>query len=238
MAKPIPNPLPHFVYPPIPEAVHPYFQDASHHPFRYGATAFEPVNAWWLAEAALLAYADPTLARNAFGKAGLVLAGDQPFRGPSTDCYVAHCDNFVIVAFRGTQVFRPGTDHLKVLREVLPDLGADAKFCLEDVEGGGCVHSGFRSALDEIWTPLVACLQHLVKERPKRTFWFTGHSLGAALATLAAARYPGVRGLYTFGSPLVGDAEFAKRLKVPAYRFVNNNDLVTQVPPLGRYKAR
>jgi hypothetical protein len=50
MPKPIPSPLPRFVYPPVPETVHPYFQDASRHPFRHGATAFELVNAWWLAE--------------------------------------------------------------------------------------------------------------------------------------------------------------------------------------------
>jgi triacylglycerol lipase len=169
----------------------------------------------------------------------MTLAADQPFRGASTECYVAHCDDFVIVAFRGTQVFRPAAHgNLMALAAALQDLIADAKFCLEDVEGGGCVHSGFKSALEEIWSPLVARLLQLAKERPGRTFWFTGHSLGAALATLAAVRYPGVRGLYTFGSPLVGDAELAKRLKVPAFRFVNNNDLVTRVPPFGRYKAR
>jgi len=234
MTKPIPSPLPHVVYPPIPETVHPYFQEASRHPFRHGATAFEPVNAWWLAEAALLAYAGPKLAREAFAKAGLTLAGDQPFHGASTECYVAHCADFVIVAFRGTQVFKPSAHgNLTALLAALRDVITDAKFCLEEVEGGGCVHSGFRSALDEVWNPLAARLQQLAKERPKRTVWFTGHSLGAALATLAAARYPGVRGLYTFGSPLVGDAELVRRLKVPAYRFVNNNDVVARVPPVG-----
>lgn len=239
MTKPIPSPLPHFVYPPIPETVHHYFQDASRHPFRHGATAFEPVNAWWLAEAALLAYADPKLAREAFAKAGLKLADDQPFHGASTECYVAHGDDFVIVAFRGTQVFRPSAHgNLAALLAALRDVITDAKFCLEDVDGGGCVHSGFRSGLDEVWSPLAARLQQLTKERPQRTVWLTGHSLGAALATLAAVRYPGARGLYTFGSPLVGNAEFAKRLKVPAYRFVNNNDAVTRVPPFGVHKAR
>lgn len=239
MTKPIPSPLPHFVYPPIPEKIHHYFQDAGRHPFRHGANAFEPVNAWWLAEAALLAYADPKLAREAFKKAGLVLTGDQPFHGASTECYVAHCEDFVIVAFRGTQVFQLSAHgNLAALLAALRDWVTDAKFCLEAVDGGGCVHSGFKSALDEVWNPLVARLQELAKERPTRTVWFTGHSLGAALATLAAARYPGVRGLYTFGSPLVGDAEFVKRLKVPAYRFVNNNDVVTRVPPVGRYKVR
>jgi triacylglycerol lipase len=239
MTKPIPSPLPHVVYPPIPEMVHPYLQEPSRHPFRHGATAFEPVNAWWLAEAALLAYAGQKLAHEAFAKAGLTLAGDQPFHGASTECYVAHCDDFVIVAFRGTQVFKPSAHgNLTALLAALRDVTTDARFCLEEVEGGGCVHSGFKSALDEIWNPLAARLQQLAKERPKRPVWFTGHSLGAALATLAASRYPGARELYTFGSPLVGDADFVRRLKVPAYRFVNNNDVVTRVSPFGVHKDR
>jgi pimeloyl-ACP methyl ester carboxylesterase len=232
MTKQIPSPLPKFVYPPIPADVHSYFQDASQHPFRPGATAFEPVNAWWLAEAALLAYAGPELAREAFAKAGLTLDGDQPFHGSSTECYVAHGDDFVIVAFRGTQVFKPGAHgNMAALLAALRDVITDSKFCLQDVNGGGRVHSGFQGALDEVWNPLVAHLQQLAKKQPKRTVWFTGHSLGAALATIAAARYPAARGLYTFGSPRVGNAAFAERLKVPAYRFVNNNDVVTQVPP-------
>jgi hypothetical protein len=198
MPKPIPSPLPRFVYPPVPETVHPYFQDASRHPFRHGATAFELVNAWWLAEAALLAYADPSLARPAFEKAGMTLAADQPFRGASTECYVAHCDDFVIVAFRGTQVFRPAAHgNLMALAAALQDLIADAKFCLEDVEGGGCVHSGFKSALEEIWSPLVARLQQLAKERPGRTLLVhraqpgsgSGHSRGGPVPRSPGSLY-------------------------------------------------
>ena len=65
----------------------------------------------------------------------------------------------------------------------------------------------------------------------------TGHSLGAALATVAAnllcADQPGglgIRGLYTYGSPRVGDNGFGRRITVPVYRFRNNTDLVTHVP--------
>jgi hypothetical protein len=63
-----------------------------------------------------------------------------------------------------------------------------------------------------------------------RPLFYTGHSLGAALATLAAGRFP-PRALYTFGSPRVGDGEFATTLEgVPTFRLVNNRDLVTGVP--------
>ena len=69
--------------------------------------------------------------------------------------------------------------------------------------------------------------------------WITGHSLGGALATLAAARFAlemdkPVRGIYTFGQPRVGDREFARifdaELKQRFFRFVNNSDIVTRIP--------
>jgi alpha/beta superfamily hydrolase len=74
------------------------------------------------------------------------------------------------------------------------------------------------------------------RDTSNRTIWFTGHSLGAALATLAANRYGKTQGLYTFGSPRVGDVDFADDFHISAYRFVNNNDIVAKVPPPIRYK--
>ena len=58
----------------------------------------------------------------------------------------------------------------------------------------------------------------------------TGHSLGAAMATITATRVD-AECLYTFGSPRVGGKEFIKQLNCEHHRFVNNNDIVTKVPP-------
>jgi predicted lipase len=61
----------------------------------------------------------------------------------------------------------------------------------------------------------------------------TGHSLGAAIATLAATRRPPAQ-LFTFGSPRVGDREFATSaavVNVPHARYVDCADLVARVPP-------
>ena len=67
----------------------------------------------------------------------------------------------------------------------------------------------------------------------RKTIWFTGHSLGAALATLAVDRFGTERvgGLYTFGSPRVGDKVFQKAFTAPCQRFVNNTDIVVHLPP-------
>ncbi len=37
--------------------------------------------------------------------------------------------------------------------------------------------------------------------------------------------------LYTYGSPRVGDKAFVENVKLEHYRWVNNNDIVTRVPP-------
>lgn len=100
----------------------------------------------------------------------------------------------------------------------------------------GKVHHGFKDALDEIWPDIV---ETLVSARHLKSVYFTGHSLGAAMATLAAVRCarlsetPQPAGLYTYGSPKVGNkvfSKFVKELCIPGARWVNNVDIVTKVP--------
>ena len=92
----------------------------------------------------------------------------------------------------------------------------------------GFVHRGFRDALDEVWQDVS---NWLVKQKKEQVF-FTGHSLGGALATLAASRWNTVTThLYTFGSPRVGGRKFVQSFKTSErYRYRNNNDIVTRVP--------
>jgi|GEM_PF-1837642 len=85
--------------------------------------------------------------------------------------------------------------------------------------------------------------------RSYRPIWLTGHSLGGALATVAAFRLTNlgipVSGLITFGSPKVGNDVFAsyleRRLKsqkalFSSMRFQFENDGVTRVPITKRWK--
>ena len=206
-----------------------YFDGAQDFPFDYEAQKFSLVNAWWLAEVAALVYADeefvrPRLAQVGFGT--LVR-----FSGSSTDCFVASNDDAALVVFRGTEL-RPREGNGGV-RPVIADIATDINMRLVSSANRGRVHSGFQIALDEIWHDLEACLQGF--RQNNCPLWVSGHSLGAALATLTVDRFPDVRALYTFGSPRVGDREFTENLSTQAYRFVFGNDIITRLPPGGDY---
>lgn len=216
MQRPRANPDLQFVFHPEADDGYRHFDSHQTVPFDPGAATVTRANAWWLAEAALLAYWDPDEARPRFAAAGLaaelVESGD-------TQAYLASMPGAVIVAFRGTEQDRLG------------DAFDDARFGLVRATHGS-VHAGFRDALDRVWTALVASLTPLAASR---TVWFSGHSLGGALATLAADRFPATAGVCTIGSPRVGDrlfaAAFDARFGARAARYVNDADIVTHVPP-------
>lgn len=205
------------------------FENASAHAFVPTATTWSRINAWWLADASWIAYShDRDAVRDVFrSRAGM--EGCEAIAGGGTECYLAHRDTFAIVTFRGTQP-DDWNDLFNIVRFV-PRAW--------DV---GHVHQGFADALDVVWNPLETALNQL-QDRP---VWFTGHSLGGALASLAAVRR-GVHaaGVYTFGSPRVGNGVFAghfdSALRGRSIRYVNDHDAVTHVPtepfafPHGRY---
>ena len=100
----------------------------------------------------------------------------------------------------------------------------------------GKVHRGFKRSVDRIWPVLEP---KLIKLSKKRTIWCTGHSLGAAMATLVAYRLqrneelPNAQALFTYGSPRVGNKAYIKSITdtgVLHFRFVNNADIVARVP--------
>lgn len=91
---------------------------------------------------------------------------------------------------------------------------------------GGRAHAGFKEGFDLLWPDL----ERWLDGHPGR-WLFTGHSLGAALATLAASRKRPAR-LVTFGSPRVGDPTFVETLsEVEVARYVDCCDIVTHLPP-------
>jgi hypothetical protein len=106
---------------------------------------------------------------------------------------------------------------------------ADAYLKPVDFPGKGKVHAGFFEALSgNCWSQILAVLQR--PEVKAKSLWISGHSLGAALAMVAAAHL-NPTGTYNFGSPRVGDAAFCQSFNgMNFHRFVNCSDLVSQVP--------
>jgi triacylglycerol lipase len=195
-----------------------HFENAAAHPFEAHVSSLGRKNAWWLADAALLAYWDPEQAVARFHRAGLAA---EFIEADGLQCYLAIAEQFVIVAFRGTEP------------DDWQDLFDDAQFGLAPWDRPGTsVHAGFKRSLERVWQGLKLRLDAL---SASRRIWFTGHSLGGALATLAADRFPTSAGLGTIGSPRVGDSAFAlsfdARFGSRALRYVSDADLVTQVPP-------
>jgi len=196
------------------------------------------INAWSLAHASNLAYEDEETVKNkckewgfkatrCFGYAGHV--------GFDTECFVTANDEIVVVAFRGTE---PTS-----WRDWVSDLNA-----MKSRTGpfNSHVHQGFLNCLikegtiDERSTSI---REEVIREVKKligdRALYITGHSLGAALATLCTAfcldtGHIQVEGLYTYGSPRVGTHRFAKVMMKKSggkiYRFVNKEDIVARVP--------
>ena len=123
-------------------------------------------------------------------------------------------------AFRGTEPSK------------LNDVMADLNVIKNSAMAGGKVHGGFQKEVNDLWMDVVANYDHNEQLKNRRTIYLTGHSLGAAMATIAATRLNGsVEQLFTFGSPRVGGPLFIRNIKCPHMRFQNNNDIVCRIPP-------
>ncbi|MEF2967315.1 lipase family protein [Paenibacillus sp. M1] len=133
----------------------------------------------------------------------------------------------VIIAFRGTSSAPDWVSDL---------IASQTKF--KYIEANCLTHRGFTNIYASARDGIMAALAKISSGESK-TLYVTGHSLGAALATLCAvdvAANTGFRSpiLFTFGSPRVGDPAFAKAFAshVPAsYRYANVFDIVTFAPP-------
>jgi len=92
------------------------------------------------------------------------------------------------------------------------------------------LHAGFRESAYLIYNKVEA---ELDKSKP---ITFTGHSLGAATATIMGmiAHAKGFRvKVINFGQPMVTDKEGSKKYKdFPNFRVVNQSDPVPRVPPV------
>tara|TARA_B100000886_G_scaffold171019_1_gene117070 strand:+ start:77 stop:874 length:798 start_codon:yes stop_codon:yes gene_type:complete len=139
-----------------------------------------------------------------------------------SQAYILWDQETFIVSFRGTQP--------KEMKDVFNDM----KFWKRPAWEGGKVHTGFASYVDEIWDDVKKLFfEHGVNPKTGKTkkVYLTGHSLGAAAATIAASRLGTfATACFTYGSPRTGNRTFVKTIKCPVWRFRNQRDLVTRVP--------
>jgi triacylglycerol lipase len=193
--------------------------------FDHDSIKYSPNNALALAYCAKWAYLDAPMAKAEVSKQ-LQTSKFQfvDIKSSGTQAFVAGDSHKIIVSFRGTEPSK------------LQDILSDIKL-VQVYHALGNVHGGFIRSLDSAWREIITIIRQF--QDNNQTIWFTGHSLGAALATLGVAKmlesaYP-VSGLYNFGQPRVGDKKFAdtmnKEMAKRYFRFVNNNDVVPRVPP-------
>lgn len=156
-----------------------------------------------------------------------------------TTVYFVRAGEVGIVVFRGTEP----TDVVDLLTDVSVLL---TEFPY-DGEQDSHVHRGFYRATSSVRSEIEFRLQ----DSGVRALYIAGHSLGGALAMLLAAELharghvrarqadgpgPELRGVYTYGQPMVGDGEFVRwyermGLDTRTFRHVRDRDVVTRVPP-------
>jgi triacylglycerol lipase len=195
-------------------------------PFHAPTSAFHRGNAWWLAELSRLIYRrdarEAGRAANGPTRTGMLasvgLTERRFFDAGSVQAAIVtsnrdvHRRPFAVLVFRGT----------------IGTVGSWL-FNLDTVPvpwpGGGWVHRGFKRQFDRLWPAVAAELDEL-----HRPWYYTGHSLGAALAVMAAACRP-PQAVYAFGSPRIGSPGFVRSLRgLSIYRFSNHSDIVAALP--------
>ena len=180
---------------------------------------FDPMRRSLLfAELAMLSYLVDAEARPVFESLGF--SEVRYIERDGAQAYELGNDVDMVVACRGTE---PNEWN---------DIKADANAWTDLAETVGRVHRGFKREVDDIWPELEETLSD-----ETRDVWFCGHSLGGAMATICAGRcklsdiaaVP--REVVTFGSPRVGTKRYVQHAGIRHVRWVNNNDIVTRVPP-------
>jgi len=196
------------------------------------ATELSQPNAYWMARLSSLVY---TCKDGAKGKApdhsGIldILKGDDgdfqkihPYDNKSSQAILVEHEQFLCMAFRGTDEIRDWFDNLDIQKRE---------------ELFGVFHEGFWEATQDIWPKIYRDYLHAYKSKPRPLF-LTGHSLGGAMATIAAAKmvYEDLpfTSVYTFGQPRAMDRETGRKFNTECkerfHRFCNDKDVVTRIP--------
>jgi len=221
---------------------------------------YSAVTAHVCAVASGWAYADADTAAAMTARLGLERAwyrevsvyNDAMFIASNALLIQSACGRVAILCYRGTEP----RNFINWLTD------ADVNPVKLPVKGGApeeLVHGGFYRNLRATWHEVIAGLKRATagkpvvddadeQLKPLQALYITGHSLGAAMAALAAMRIardpvydalfgPVLRAVYTFGQPLLGNRAFAKACRSDAFlehavfRHVYADDVVPRLPP-------
>lgn len=137
-----------------------------------------------------------------------------------------------VVAFRGT------VGNTQLVTELFNSKGVKLELC--NVKNAYVGYYFYDAYKNSIRSDFLAHLKAMAQKYPDYEYYISGHSLGGALASLAAMDLScaGILHkdhihLYTYGSPRLGDANMAKAVLDnvhDAWRITHNKDIVPHVP--------
>jgi triacylglycerol lipase len=145
-----------------------------------------------------------------------------------TRAVIAEGHGAIIIAFAGTDPLIPAN--------WITDFDVGLRFRFNERVTPPALHSGFEKAYRSVAGKVAEALA----KRSETPVLVTGHSMGGALAVIAADDLLSEKKLrstavYVFGMPRVGGEDFAKRyndtLGNTTYRLVHGADIVATVPP-------
>lgn len=174
-----------------------------------------------------------------------------------TRALVAASGDRIVVAFKGTSSTQNLFTDIKVLYRSLSSIiswkeSEQGLGFVDDTRGADVipgklfkkskVHAGFADAYNSIREDLMATISRLV-EAGRRPIYFTGHSLGGALATLCSLDVGLTLDMLstrivvtTFGSPRVGNKAFQEvydEVIRMNWRVVAGGDIISRLPKIG-----
>lgn len=140
----------------------------------------------------------------------------------SAQAAVINHKEFICLTFRGTNEIADWLDNIKVF-------SVKALF--------GEFHRGFFNSVKDLWAEIEQEIA-IIREVERKPLFLTGHSLGGAMASIAAAQLihedKPFTSVYTFGQPRALSQHTSRLFNIECkeryFRFHNNNDIVTRVP--------
>lgn len=198
-----------------PHLHHGFFQIDNAPEFNYNAKQFDLTNAWWMAELSRLCYStNKNLVRyilTCHGFHDVYFINDKDI-----ELFITYNEKGVFIIFRGTELV------LISLRDILISLISFPK----GIDEVGRAHYGYYKSVQAVSQKIVDILSEILEDR---SLWIGGHSLGGALATVCGVKFI-ANGIYTFGSPKVGNKDFVENIKSPHYRLYNRQDMIPHYP--------